>query len=317
MLSGTEIASMSDDELYAALKTATVLARVLPEHKYRVVRALQDRGEIVAVTGDGVNDVPALKAADLGIAMGSGTEAAKSVAKMVIVDNNLRVIVEAIQNGRVIVQNVRKVIYYLLSTSISELVLISTTILAGLPLPLFPIQILWINLVTDGVQDKFFPFIGEEGDVMNRPPRPPQREFFERRQIMRILIFGLVMGLASYLLFLHLLEEYPYESAVSILFTAFVAFQWFNGIQAQKEHEPFFMNVRRSLTINPLIFLGVFIGLALHLCAIYLVPSWFNAVPLAPEDWIYVGLLSLVAFALVEAIKWTEYFVGRRMRRQG
>ncbi|MDI6875611.1 MAG: cation-transporting P-type ATPase [Methanomicrobiales archaeon] len=317
VLTGREIESLSDGELFAALKTSTVLARVLPEHKYRVVRVLQDRGEIVAVSGDGVNDVPALKAADLGIAMGSGTEAAKSVAKMVIVDNNLRVIVDAIRNGRVIVHNVRKVIYYLLSTSITEVALISTTIFAGLPLPLFPIQILWINLVTDGVQDKFFPFIKEEGDMMNRPPTPPQRQFFDRRQITRILLFGLVMGIASFLLFEHLLRQFPYENAVAILFTAFVGFQWFNGIQAQKEREPFFMNVRRSLTINPLIFLGVLIGLVLQLIAIYLVPGWFNAVPLAPSQWAYVALLSVIAFALVELIKWVEYCVDRDARRPG
>lgn len=317
VLTGGEIESMADDELYAALATATVLARVLPEHKYRVVRVLQDRGEIVAVSGDGVNDVPALKAADLGIAMGSGTEAAKSVAKMVILDSNLRVIVDAIENGRVIVDNVRKVIYYLLSTSISEVVLISTTIFAGFPLPLVPIQILWINLVTDGVQDKMFPFIKAEGDVMNRPPRPPARQFFERRQITRILIFGLVMGVASFLVFEHLIFRFPYESANAIIFTAFAAFQWFNGIQAQKEHEPFFVNIRRSLTINPLIFLGVLIGLLLQLVAIYIVPSWFNAVPLAPEQWIYVILLSVVAFAVVETIKWMEYLADRAAESAG
>jgi len=311
VLVGSDIASMDDDELAAALKKATVLARVLPEHKYRVVRVLQDHGEIVAVSGDGVNDVPALKAADLGIAMGSGTEAAKSAARMVILDNNLRVIVHAIRNGRVIVDNVRKVIYYLLSTAISEIVLISTAIFAGLPLPLLPIQILWINLVTDGVQDKTFPFIKEEGDVMNRPPIPPALQFFERRQITRILIFGLVMGVASFLVFGHLVDRLPYESANTIIFTAFVVFQWCNGIQAQKEHEPFFLNIRRSLTINPLIFLSVLIGLALQLAAIYGVPSWFNAVPLAPEHWAYVALLSVVAFTVVETIKWGEYLAKR------
>ncbi|MFY9800869.1 MAG: cation-transporting P-type ATPase, partial [Methanoregula sp.] len=146
LLTGPEIIVMSDDDLAASLKTTTVLARILPEHKHRIVKVLQEHGEIVTVTGDGVNDVPALRAADLGIAMGSGTEAAKSAAKMVIVDNDLSVIVDAIRNARVIVDNIRKVIYYLVSTSITEIVLISSTIFAGLPLPLLPIQILWINL---------------------------------------------------------------------------------------------------------------------------------------------------------------------------
>lgn len=306
MLTGPDMEQLDDNALFAALGNTTVCARILPEQKYRIVHVLQEHGEIVAVTGDGVNDVPALKAADLGIAMGSGTESAKSVSKMVILDNNLNIIVNAIRNGRVIADNVRKVIYYLGSTSISEIVLISAAIIAGLPLPLLPIQILWVNLVTDGVQDKMFPFIKEEGDVMSRPPKRPESQFFDRPQIVRILVFAIVMGAAGFFLFRHLLALYPYEVAVSIMFTSFVCFQWFNGIQAQKEHEPFFMNIRRSLTINPLIFVGVGVGLLLQLTAIYLVPGWFGAVPLSADQWVYPAGLSALAFFIVEAVKWHE-----------
>lgn len=307
VLTGPEMENLDDDSLYTALGQTTVLARILPEQKYRIVHVLQQHGEIVAVTGDGVNDVPAIKAADLGIAMGSGTESAKSVAKMVILDNNLNVIVNAIRNGRVIADNVRKVIYYLGSTSISEIVLLSAAIIAGLPLPLLPIQILWVNLVTDGVQDKTFPFIKEEGDVMSRHPKKPELQFFDRPQVTRILLFGILMGMTGFFLFRHLLGLYPYELAVSIMFTSFVCFQWFNGIQAQKEHEPFFMNIRRSLTINPLIFLGVGAGLLLQLAAIYLLPDWFGAVPLSRDQWLYPAGLSALAFVIVEAIKWYEW----------
>jgi len=307
VLTGPDLEQLDDDALYAALGNTTVCARILPEQKYRIVHVLQQHGEIVAVTGDGVNDVPALKAADLGIAMGSGTESAKSVAKMVILDNNLNVIVNAIRNGRVIADNVRKVIYYLGSTSISEIVLISAAIIAGLPLPLLPIQILWVNLVTDGVQDKTFPFIKEEGDVMSRRPKRPESQFFDRPQVLRILVFGIVMGALGFFLFKHLLGLYPYEVAVSVMFTSFVCFQWFNGIQAQKEHEPFFVNIRRSFTINPLIFLGVGAGLLLQLTAIYLIPDWLGAVPLSLDQWIYPVGLSLLAFFIVEAIKWHEW----------
>lgn len=307
VLTGPELEELDNDALYAALGTSTVCARILPEQKYRIVNVMQEHGEIVAVTGDGVNDVPALKAADLGIAMGSGAEAAKSVAKMVILDNNLGVIVNAIRNGRVIADNVRKVIYYLGSTSISEIVLLSAAIIAGLPLPLLPIQILWVNLVTDGVQDKMFPFIKEEGNVMSRPPRRPESQFFDRPQVFRILLFGLIMGALGFLLFRHLLGLFPYELAVSIMFTSFVCFQWFNGVQAQKEHEPFFMNISRSFTINPLIFLGVGAGLLLQLVAIYIIPGWFGAVPLTLDQWVYPIGLSLLAFLIVETIKWFEW----------
>lgn len=311
VLTGAEIERMEDHELYAALGSSTVLARILPEHKYRVVKVFQANQEIVAVTGDGVNDVPALKVADLGIAMGSGAEAAKGVAKMVILDSNLNVIVDAIKNGRVIVDNVRKVIYYLLSTSICEVVLISTAILGGLPLPLFPIQVLWINLVTDGVQDKMFPFIKEEGDVMRRPPKRPERQFFDSRQISRILIFGLIVGFASFLMYRYLLDLVPYDHAVSIIFTAVVALQWMNGIQAQKEREPFFCNLWKSLTINPLIFVSIIIGLAMQLTALYLVPEWFRATPLELGEWSYVILLMIVTFLVVETMKWAEYLSAR------
>ncbi len=307
LLTGPEIESMSDEDLAEALKHTTVLARILPEHKYRVVKILQEHGETVTVTGDGVNDVPALRAADLGIAMGSGTEAAKSAAKMVIVDNNLSVIVDAIRNARVIVDNIRKVIYYLVSTSISEIVLISSSVAAGLPLPLLPIQILWINLVTDGVQDKTFPFIQEEGDVMNRRPVPPSRQFFDTRQIRRILTFGLVMGGLGTLLFMHFLGKYPYELVITIMFTSFVCVQWFNGLQAQVEHEPYLLDLKKSLTINPYIFFGIGIGLILQLTALYLVPGLLGVVPLASEHWIYVIAISFAGFFLVEAIKWLEY----------
>jgi Ca2+-transporting ATPase len=307
LLTGPEIVVMSDDDLAAALKKTTVLARILPEHKYRVVKVLQEHGEIVTVTGDGVNDVPALRAADLGIAMGSGSEAAKSAAKMVIVDNDLSVIVDAIRNARVIVDNIRKVIYYLVSTSITEIVLISATVFAGLPLPLLPIQILWVNLVTDGVQDKTFPFIKEEGNVMTRPPKDPAKQFFDGRQMRRIMTFGLVMGALAAVMFWYLLGRYPYELTISIMFTSVVFFQWFNGLQAQQEHEPFLLNFKKSLTINPYIFYGIGLGIVLQLIAIYVIPGVFGIVPLAFEHWGYVIALSLTAFFVVEAIKWLDY----------
>ncbi|RIB35422.1 MAG: cation transporter [Candidatus Nanoclepta minutus] len=311
ILTGKDIDSLDDKELYKVLEKTTVIARALPEHKYRVVRVLQENDEIVAVTGDGVNDVPALRVADLGIAMGSGTEAAKSVAKMVIVDNDLRIIIDAIKQGRVIADNLRKVVYYLISTSIGEVILISLSILLGLPLPLFAIQILWINLVTDGVQDKTFPLCKEETDVMDRLPRRPEKLFFDGYQMARILYFGLLMGLTNLFLYMHLLNIYEYAIVNSIIFTSSVVVQWFNGIQAQKEKEPFFKNVKKSLTINPYIFLGILASMVLQLIALYLVPDWFKTVPLPIEGWLYVLLVSLICFFAVEIWKWIEYLINK------
>jgi P-type Ca2+ transporter type 2C len=306
ILTGKDIEKFSDKHLRDVLKTTTVLARILPEHKYRVVKTLQESSELVAVTGDGVNDVPALKAADIGIAMGAGTEAAKSVSKMVITDNNLKIIVEAIRNARIIADNIRKVIFYLLSTALMEITLLVVSILSNQALPLNAIQILWINLVTDGVQDKFFPLAKEEGNVMARKPKRPEKQFFDKSQVFRIMSFGVTMGLVCFLLYMYLLNFYSPILASSITFSSVVVAQWANGIQAQKEVEPFFKNIIRSFTINPFIFLGSFLGILLQFFAIYLVPDIFYVVPLELCHWKYPLFIFLIAFAIVEVRKWVE-----------
>jgi Ca2+-transporting ATPase len=311
ILTGKEIETLSDDLLLEAIKHTTVFARILPEHKYRIVKLLQGCGEIVAVTGDGVNDVPALKAADIGIAMGGGTEAAKSASKMVISDNNLKIITDAIRNARVIADNIRKVIYYLVSTSMQEIILISLAIFSSLPLPLAAIQILWINIVTDGVQDKTFPFAKAEGDVMSRKPRRPEKQFFDFKQIIRILFFGVSLGLISFFLYIYLLDKYSFTTVSTIIFTSVVLAQWANGIQAQKEAEPFFKNIINSLTINPLIFLGVGLSIVLQCAAIYLVPTLFHVTAMSLEHWKYPAFSFLAAFGLVEMRKWVELFISR------
>lgn len=314
ILTGKEIEGLSDERLVDVLKRTSVLARILPEHKYRVVKLLQAAKEIVAVTGDGVNDVPALKAADIGIAMGSGTEAAKSVSTMVISDNNLKVIVEAIRNARVIANNIRKVIYYLISTSLQELCLISLAILSNLPLPLVAIQILWINLVTDGVLDKMFSFAKEEGDVMARKPRKPDKQFFDVAQMIHIVIFGVVLGAMCFFLYINLIGVYSVEMVSTIIFTSSVVAQWANGIQAQKEFEPFCRNVLRSFTMNPFIFLGFSVGIALQCFALYVVPKLFHSQPLSLEHWKYPLLMFVAAFSVVELRKWIEWWLWRQKR---
>ncbi|NGX62911.1 MAG: Calcium-transporting ATPase [Candidatus Anoxychlamydiales bacterium] len=311
ILTGKEIELMDDKTLYEDLKKTSVLARILPEHKSRIVKILQQNKQIVAVSGDGVNDVPALKAADLSIAMGSGTEAAKNVSKMIIIDSNLKVIIDAIRNGRVITGNIRKVIYYLLSSGLQEITLITIAILINLPLPLAPLQILWINLVTDGVQDKTFPFAKEEDDVMLKMPKSPAKQFFDLSQIIYILSFGIIAGLITLELFKHLLRTYSYDVALTITFTSVVVMQWANGIQAQKEKEPFFKNIKKSFTINPYIFIGVALGFILQLLAVYIATDIFSSVKIAFSLWLYPLIMFLVAFFLVEIRKWI-YLIFRR-----
>lgn len=309
ILTGHEAEVFSDDELACALKKTTVLARILPEHKYRVVKLLQKQKEIVAVTGDGVNDVPALKAADLGIAMGNGTEAAKNVAKIVITDNNFRFIVKGIFNARVISDNIRKLIYYLVSISFLEVFFIFFVIIASQPLPLAAVQILWINIVAGGVQDKIFVFIKGEGNVMLRPPREPRKQFFDYKQMISIFSFGLVLGLTIFLLYLYLIPHYSAKMVSTILFTSVVFAQLANGVQSQKESEPFFKNLALSFSINPYLFIALGLGIGLQFIALYLVPTWFHAEYLPLALWRYPAYIFCVSFFFVEIKKWMEHFL--------
>ncbi|MDD5405513.1 MAG: cation-transporting P-type ATPase [Sulfurovaceae bacterium] len=280
VISGKELEHMNDEELETLLPRVTVWARVLPEHKYRIVKTLQKQGEIVVVTGDGVNDVPALKAADLGISMGTGSDAAKSTAKMILANNNLSVIVDAIKQGRTIAGNIRKAVYFLVSTSLDEVILITASILMALPLPLYPVQILWINLVSDSALDKTFPFLKDEEDVMKRPPTKLHEQFLDKVQIFRVLY---------------------------TLFTVFVIATWINGLQSLKESEPFLKNIKRSLHINPYIFYGIGIGMSLQLFAIYALSEVFHTLPLNSDTLMIIGLFAVWIFSLIEIRKWGEY----------
>ncbi len=310
-LSGSKLSEYSDEELYNLLKMTSVVARATPEDKFRIVKVLQRHREIVAVTGDGVNDVPALKVADLGIAMGSGTEAAKDVAKMIITDNNLSVIVDAVKQGRAISHNIRKVIYYLLSCSFGEITLLTTAFLFKLPLPLYPIQILWINLVTEGVQDKTFAFGKDEKNLMEEKPKKPEKTFFDRRQLFDIFYAAGIMGMINFMLFMYLLGIVSYEKAVTITFSSLIANQWFNGFQAITE-EPFFKNISKSFTVNPYMYLGAGIGFILQLGAVYVFPQWIHTVPLDLKDWLYVLGTSVSVFLLIEIKKWVQYRLDKR-----
>ncbi|MFZ5373999.1 MAG: cation-translocating P-type ATPase [Campylobacterota bacterium] len=317
ILLGSDLDRIDDKTLAEKLRHTDVVARAMPEHKYRIVRVLQQEGEIVAVTGDGVNDVPALKAADLGIAMGNGSEAAKSSSKMVIGDNNLGVIIDAVRQGRIIADNLRKVLFYLLSTSLGEILIISGAILMGLPLPLHPTQILWINIVTDGVNDKTFAMCKEEGNVMQRGVRKVNRQFFDNAMLLRLVWFAFSTALMSLVLFFYLLSsDHPYETALTATFCTVVVAQWINAVFAQKEGEPLLKNIRRTLTINPWLWFGISGGIALQAIALYAIPEWFHVIPPTAEILLYVLVASLGIFILEEGYKWGEYYVNARLKKK-
>jgi Ca2+-transporting ATPase len=196
LLLGSELADMSDEILLTRLRTVAVCARILPEQKLRIVRGLQRLGATVAMTGDGVNDTPALRAADIGVAVGSGTEAAKESADMVILDDDVQSIVAAIREGRVIFDNIRKVLTHLLTFSMSELVFIAAVIVIGLPVPLWPLHILWINLVTDGLPSLALAFEPAEPRIMQEPPRARHTPLLSE-PMRRLMVFVGILAVSS------------------------------------------------------------------------------------------------------------------------
>jgi P-type Ca2+ transporter type 2C len=177
------------------------------------------------------------------------------------------------------------------------------------------LQILWINLVTDGVLDKTFPFAKEEGSVMAKPPKNIQKQFLDKIQIFRVVFFSLIMGIIAFEFYKYLLKTYSYDLALSISFTSIVMIQWVNGLQAQKTKEPFLKNIKKSFSTNPLIFVGLSFGIVLQILAIYGMSEIFNAVHLGLKYWRYPLFISLLAFLVVEIRKWLEilfdFFLNR------
>jgi P-type Ca2+ transporter type 2C len=228
-LTGADLRTLSEVELAEKLPVVTLFARVSPADKLRIVHAYQARGEIVAMTGDGVNDAPALKRADIGVAMGiTGTDVAKEAADMVLMDDNFASIVAAVEEGRGIFENIRKFVVYLLSCNISEVLTIFLCILAGLPSPLIPVQVLWVNLVTDGLPALALGVDPKEPGLMDRPPRDPSAGVLDRETVHGILWYGVCITLVTMLAFLHGLYWYDlqprghetFSEALGALFSA-------------------------------------------------------------------------------------------------
>lgn len=302
-LEGKDLEKKSEKELYALLTRVAVVARATPEHKFLIVKTLQANGEIVVVTGDGVNDAPAIKNADLGVAMGGGAQITKDSAKLILTDNNFSVIVKAVEEGRNIARNISNLICYLLSTNAFEILYNALALLLALPFPLYGTQILWINLVTDGVQDKAYPFTRKDENLMKRAPVQPSRLFLGPFNLFRILVNGLIMALSHLILFTHLLKLFPYEVALTISFTSAVMSQWAVGIQ-EISPQPFFLNPISYIQLNPWIYLGISAGIVLQGLVLYMFPHYFHAVKLTFSELKWSFVCPLLIFLGIELRKW-------------
>jgi Ca2+-transporting ATPase len=305
IITGQELETMSDETLFQLVRKVSVYARTTPQHKLRIVNQLLKHGEIVAVTGDGVNDAPALKAAHIGVAMGkTGTDVAKEASDMVIADDNFASIYRAVELGRVVFDNIRKVTFFLIPTGIAAIISILATVMLGLPLPYLPAQLLWINLVTNGLQDVALAFEPGEKDVLKRPPRHPQEGIMTRLLIERTIFVALLISAGIVYAFIHALKSgASLEKARTIAVTTMVFFQFFQAFNSRSElHSLFTMNPLG----NPFLFYGTLGAFAAHLAAIYLpAMQWiFRMEPIGVGDWLRIGLVSVTVVFAVEIDKW-------------
>jgi Ca2+-transporting ATPase len=304
VVTGRDLDAMSDDALAREVEDIAVYARVSPADKLRVVTAWQARGNIVAMTGDGVNDAPALKKADIGIAMGiTGTDVSKEAAGMTLLDDNFATIVAAVEEGRVVFGNIKKYLMYLLSCNVGEIVLLAGSVIVGLPMPLTAVQILYVNLATDGLPALALAVDPPDDDLMQRQPRDPRSGVFTRPVMAMLLTAGLWSGIVNMTLFIWLLERgRALEEAMALTFVTLVLIQFFNAYNCRSD--------RRSVLRRPFAnrWLNLAVGWELVLlAAIVYVPFFqpaFGTFSLTPADWLRVGALAFSIVPVIEAVKW-------------
>ncbi len=302
-LTGDELAALSDEAFLQQVARVRVYARVSPEQKLRIVRALQQRGEFVAMTGDGVNDAPALKRAGIGVAMGrKGTDVAREAADMVLLDDNFATIVGAVRAGRRIFDNIRKFIKDTMSSNSGEIWTLFLAPLLGLPIPLLPIHILWINLVTDGLPGLAFTAEPAERGVMQRPPRPPSESIFAHGMWQHIIWVGLFVGALSIASQAWAIAR-GVEYWQTVVFTVLTISQLFHSLAVRSERESLFTI---GLGSNRPMLAAVLITVALQLMVIYLpaMNALFHTQPLPLYDLGVCLLLSSLVLVAVEAEKW-------------
>ena len=306
VVTGVELEEMSDEQLYRDVENISVYARVSPSHKLRVVTAWQSRGHIAAMTGDGVNDAPALKKADIGIAMGiTGTDVTKEAAAMTLTDDNFASIVAAVEEGRGVFGNIKKYLMYLLSSNIGEIGLMAGSALLGLPLPLTAVQILYVNLATDGLPALALSVDPPETDLMKRKPRNPRTGIFTRPVVTLMVLGGLWSALINLGLFSWALSVgKSLEEAMTMTFVSLVLIQFFKAYN--------FRSDRHSILKKP--FANKWLNLAIVweivlLFVILYVPflnNAFGTYDLPLEDWLIVGGLAVTIVPVLELVKWME-----------
>jgi P-type Ca2+ transporter type 2C len=309
VITGQQLADMDSDKFWSMVEKIKVYARVSPDQKLRIVKALQEKGHYIAMTGDGVNDAPSLKRANIGVAMGiSGTDVSKEAAHMILLDDNFSTIIKAVKEGRRVYDNILKFIKYLMTTNSGEIWTLLLGPIMGLPVALLPIHILWINLVTDGLPAISLSFENSEKDIMKRPPRPPQQSIFANGRGLHMIWVGLLMAfvtLAS--------QMWAISSGLhwqTIVFNVLCLSQMGHVLAIRSEKLSFFS---AGIFSNKLLIASVVLAFVLQLTLTYapILHPVFQTESLSPKEFIVVGILSSLVFFAVEIEKW----ISRRRNR--
>lgn len=311
-MTGNILEKISANELALTINQYNIFARVTPSHKMKIVKALKANGEIVAMTGDGVNDAPALSAADIGCSMGiTGTDVAKSASDMVLTDDNFATIIYAVREGRSIFSNIKKAVQFLLSSNIGEILTVFSGIMFGWSSPLTAIQLLWVNLVTDSLPAIALGLDTPDNNIMDKPPRSPKKGLFADGLWLTIIFEGLMIGALALLAFTIGANIFGGITAGrTMAFAVLSISQLVHAFNMRSEHSVF----KAGIFKNPYLVLSLISGLILEVSVISVpyLANIFGVVPLNAMGWIVVTVLSIMPLIIVELQKFVSSFVWRK-----
>lgn len=313
IMEGTELEKIDVKELTRRVRTIDIFARVSPEHKVKIVDAWQEQGEVVAMGGDGVNDAPALRKADVGIAVGTGTDITKEAADVILLDNNFSTIVAAVKEGRVILDNLKKVITYLLADSFTEILLVSSALIIGLPLPILPAQILWVNLIEDSFPSIALAFDPAEKDIMTLPPSSSKKPLLDKEmKVLTAIISVLTFSILLVLFFIFLSQSDNLDYVRTIVFVGLAINSLFFAFALRSLRRPIW---QINFFGNKHLIAAVLFGFFLIILSVYFLPlqTVLRTVPLGGLEWIILigfGILNIIA---IEVGKW--FFIHKKMSK--